>query len=94
MYETQTLYIEKILQQFNLDDSKINSEPLPKGANFKKLIFPEESDAKCNFPSRELVGCLLYLSICTRPDISLAVSELPRFLSDPRQRNNKNVLLN
>jgi hypothetical protein len=34
-------------------------------------------------PYRELVGALLYANIATRPDISYAISNLCKFMSDP-----------
>jgi hypothetical protein len=34
-------------------------------------------------PYKSLVGCLIYLSICTRPDISIIVGVLSRFCSNP-----------
>jgi hypothetical protein len=35
----------------------------------------------------ELIGCLLYLSVWTRPDISFAVGVLCRFMKDPTQHH-------
>ena len=29
------------------------------------------------------VGCLMYLMVCTRPDISHAVSVVSRYMADP-----------
>jgi hypothetical protein len=35
----------------------------------------------------ELIGCLLYLSVWTRPDISFSVGVLCRFMKDPTQHH-------
>ena len=32
-----------------------------------------------------MVGCLVYLTVCTRPDIAFAVSVLSKFLSNPTE---------
>ncbi|KAL7993989.1 hypothetical protein Plhal703r1_c58g0163321 [Plasmopara halstedii] len=34
-------------------------------------------------PYRSLIGCLLYISTCTRPDIAYIVTQLSRFLENP-----------
>jgi hypothetical protein len=38
-------------------------------------------------PYREAVGSLMYLMVCTRPDIAVAVSEVSKFLSNPGRRH-------
>jgi len=35
------------------------------------------------FPYRELIGVILYLNVCTRPDVSYAISFLAKFNSKP-----------
>jgi hypothetical protein len=39
------------------------------------------------YPYNELIGCLMYLVVCTRPDLSLATSILSRHLKDPAMRH-------
>jgi hypothetical protein len=41
-----------------------------------------EADDAAKLPYRELVGKLMYLATCTRPDIAFAVRELARFMSN------------
>ncbi|XP_032798447.1 secreted RxLR effector protein 161-like [Daphnia magna] len=43
----------------------------------------EEKLDVSNIPYREAVGCLLYLSITCRPDISFAVSQVAKFCQNP-----------
>jgi hypothetical protein len=42
-----------------------------------------ERTAMADKPYRELIGSLMHLMVCTRPDIANAVSILSRFLQDP-----------
>ena len=36
-----------------------------------------------NFPYRELIGSVMFLMVCTRPDIAYTVSALSQFLDKP-----------
>jgi len=45
----------------------------------QKLGEPSEPLSEADYSSRELIGSLMYLSICTRPDISYAVNSLSQF---------------
>ncbi|XP_037957719.1 secreted RxLR effector protein 161-like [Teleopsis dalmanni] len=38
---------------------------------------------KAKFPYREAIGSLMYLMVCTRPDITCAIGVLSRFLENP-----------
>ncbi|KAH9108217.1 hypothetical protein AeMF1_016583 [Aphanomyces euteiches] len=46
-------------------------------------VFMATDIVDTKLPYRELVGALLYLQQCTRPDISFAVSMLSMYLSTP-----------
>lgn len=84
-FVTQTMHVCEILEIFTLEDAKSQSGSLSKDLNFQKSIFPESNDLE-NFCSyRELVRLLLYLIVCTCPGISLEVSQLSHFVSDPHE---------
>jgi hypothetical protein len=38
-------------------------------------------------PYRSLIGCLLYITTCTHPDIAFVVTQLSRFLENPAQQH-------
>lgn len=52
IYVTQTLYVEKILGRFNMNESTPRSVSLSKETAFKKLVFPDDNDPKRNSPYR------------------------------------------
>jgi hypothetical protein len=54
--------------------TRLNIEMCPKTET-------EINDAK-NLPYKELVGKLMYLATCTRPDIAYTVRELAQFMSN------------
>ena len=71
----QSAYIKTILEKFKMADCKTISTPLESKLNYIAL----NSDEKCDAPCRNLIGCLMYLMICTRPDLSTAVNILNRY---------------
>ena len=75
----QSQYLEDCLKKFGFEDSKIVSTPIDPSIKLVKLKESEE-ELKClDAPYREAVGCLMYLMICTRPDICLAISKVSMF---------------
>lgn len=82
---TQTQYSKRILEHYNMQDSKSVSTPLVKG--------PEENDSPDEevYPYREAIGSLLYLSTKTRPDIAYATSYGSRYISNPKKSNVNDV---
>lgn len=70
----QKTYIQKVLEQFNMVDCKPVSTPLECGMKFEK---GEQTDLDSKY--RSLVGCIMYIAICTRPDIAHASSLLSQF---------------
>lgn len=77
---------KQILGRFNMDDTKSKNVPFSGDGNLKRLVYPQDEDDgyQDEFTYRELIGCLLYLGACTRPDISHAVSILASYVSCPR----------
>ena len=76
----QSNYINRILSKFRMNDC--NSKSVPCDINISNLNpdSPILDDPKIY---REIIGSLLYLMTCTRPDICFAVSKLSQFLSNP-----------
>lgn len=84
----QSLYIEDLLERFNMKNCKTANTPLEANVNqqVKDLKPPTDSeiDEMKEKPYRELVGSLLYLANTTRPDIMFAVNFLCRFCENSR----------
>ncbi len=55
---------------------------MPQAAK-EKLIKEGEPLDTMRFPYNECVGSLLYLSVCTRPDIAQVVGALTRYMATP-----------
>lgn len=66
----QTTYINNLLQTFNMYNCNAIKIPLSEKFDF----INSNSDITCNAPSQSLLGSLMYLVVCTRPDLSFAVN--------------------
>lgn len=87
---SQQKYIGELLERFRMTEAKTKPTPADKDIKLSKEMCPKtaaEAREMAKFPYRELVGCLLYLSVGTRPDISFAVSELSKFLVNPGKQH-------
>lgn len=70
----QTSYCNKILQKFGMADCKAASTPEEVG----QPSYNDETPLTSDYPFKDVVGSLLYLVTCTRPDIAHAVSMASR----------------
>ncbi len=82
---TQVQYINNILQTYGMNAAKTTTTPME--VNTTLIANADDNDRRfmADKPYRELVGSLLYLSMCTRPDIAEAVGQLARHAKDPTQ---------
>ena len=82
----QTKYINDILERFNMQECNPCDTPAVPGNRLTKQMEPstEEEISRMNVvPYASLVGALMYVMTCTRPDISFSVIELTRFMRNP-----------
>ena len=77
----QSLYIHQLLEKYKLQEGKVAPTPLEEGHTLtrEEPWKPGEEGEMRGVPYAQLVGSLNYLSTCTRPDISYAVSLLSRY---------------
>ena len=89
----QSAYIQKILERFHLTNAHTVSTPLNPGT--KLLETPDTSDREARVDRvvvgevdeteyRSMIGSLMYLMLCSRPDIAFAVGVLSRYNDWPR----------
>lgn len=76
-------YIEQIINKYCMSDSNPASTP----ADVNVVISKKVDESIVNFPYREAVGSLLFLSSVSRPDISFAVNVLSRYVNNPSQQH-------
>ena len=82
----QERYVEDILAAFNMLDAKPKPTPYLSGVTLSKAHnakTEEEKSEMADKPMRKLVGMLLHLTRCTRPDIACAVGLLARYQTNP-----------
>jgi hypothetical protein len=75
---SQRAYVETVSEKTNMTKVIPKSIPMQSG-----LILSKQGDDVYDLPGRyaEVVGMLLYLVCCTRPDIAFAVGMLARFMA-------------
>lgn len=76
---SQEKYIEKLLREFGMEDAKVVATPEVTGQRLEKP--PSEHKSRDDLPYRALIGSLMYLAVCTRPDIAHSVNSLSQFNS-------------
>ncbi|CAI7887477.1 unnamed protein product, partial [Closterium sp. NIES-53] len=73
-----------VLQRFGFTYSSPQSTPLPTGHLLSAP--PSDESVEPSGPYPELVGCLMYLMTCTRPDLAYPLSLLARYVAPGRHR--------
>ena len=92
----QSTYIKKILKRFNMDKAHplsspmvvrsldVKNDPFRPCEKSEKLLGPEVSYLS-------VIGALMYLANCTRPNIAFSVNLLARYSSAPTRRHWKGI---
>ncbi|CAI7751743.1 unnamed protein product [Closterium sp. NIES-53] len=74
----------RVLQRFGFTSSSPQSTPLPTGHSLSAPPSDESVEPSGLYP--ELVGCLMYLMTCTRPDLAYPLSLLARYVAPGRHQ--------
>ncbi|CAI7907921.1 unnamed protein product [Closterium sp. NIES-54] len=81
---TQSHMVQQVLQRFGFTYSSPQSTPLPTGHSLSAP--PSDESVEPSGPYSELVGCLMYLMTCTRPDLAYPLSILAHYVALGRHR--------
>ncbi|KAJ9562152.1 hypothetical protein OSB04_007312 [Centaurea solstitialis] len=82
---SQTHYMDKILEKFNQGDTSIARTPIDTSQHLSK----NRGDSVAQVEYSRIIGSLMYLMSCTRPDLTYAVSS--RYTSNLSVEHWKNI---
>nr|GEV50093.1 retrovirus-related Pol polyprotein from transposon TNT 1-94 [Tanacetum cinerariifolium] len=83
---SQKSYVKKILQRFNMQDCKPISTLFPTNVKLSSKMSPSSEKERMEMsrvPYASAVGSLMFVMICTGPDIAHAVGVVSRYMTKP-----------
>ena len=84
LWLNQRKYVQTILHRFNMQECKPLKVPIPIGARLSAEQFPktkEEEEDMSHVPYVISIGSLMYVMVCTKPDIPHVVRFFIRYIS-------------
>ncbi|CAI7808701.1 unnamed protein product [Closterium sp. NIES-54] len=81
---TQSHMVQQVLQRFGFTWSSAQATPLATGHSLSAP--PSNESVEPSGPYPELVGCLMYLMTCTRPDLAYPLGLLAPYVAPGRHR--------
>ncbi|CAI7855311.1 unnamed protein product [Closterium sp. NIES-54] len=81
---TQSHMVHQVLQRFGFQFS--SPQPTPLSTSHLLSAPPSDESVEPSGPYPELVGCLIYLMTCTRPDLAYPLCLLARYVAPDRHR--------
>ena len=76
---SQAHYVDAILEKFNRNDTGVARTPMDVSQHLSK----NKGEGVQQLEYSRVIGSLMYLMSCTRPDIAYSVSRLSRYTSNP-----------
>ena len=80
----QHRYIQHTLERFGMADSYSVSTPSDPNVILSQIPDDSENTDVLRVPYKEAIGCLMFISLLTRPDITYAVNNAAKFCENPR----------
>ena len=87
---SQKNYVKKVLERFNMDNAKPVGSLLTVYFNFSSKQYSSNEKDKRKMMKilySSAVGSLMYIMVCTRPNIAHTVGVVSRFLSNPEKEH-------
>ncbi|XP_076917942.1 uncharacterized protein LOC143578165 [Bidens hawaiensis] len=84
---SQYHYVDKILEKFNKDNTRVASNSIDTIHHLSK----NRGEGVAQLEYSIIIGSLMYLRTCTRPDLAYAVSRLSRYTSNPSVEHWKTI---
>ncbi|WKA11227.1 hypothetical protein VitviT2T_028751 [Vitis vinifera] len=85
---SQSQYVDKILRKFDKDNSGVARTPVDVTLHLSK----NKGESVSQVEYSRVIGSLMYLMSCTRPDIAYAVSKLSRYTSNPGAKHWQGII--
>lgn len=83
---THKSYLVKVLKTYAMNDCKVVKTPLASHFKLSDADLPTSTvdiEYMQKVPYANVVGSLMYLMVCTRPDTGYGLSDVSRFLANP-----------
>ena len=83
---SQSTYIDKVLHRFGMQNAKRGYVPVSQGITISKDQCPKSLDEKDRMNKvsyASAIGSIMYVMVCTRPDVSYTLSMTSRYQSNP-----------
>jgi hypothetical protein len=84
---SQQAYFKQIITRFSLQDARATVTPMEPGIDLSldsPAVSPTVLTPAEKTKYREMIGCLMYATVMTCPDIALTISVLSQYLKSPR----------
>ncbi|KAK4401028.1 Retrovirus-related Pol polyprotein from transposon TNT 1-94 [Sesamum angolense] len=85
---SQSHYVETILKKFKAYESPPAKTPVDLNLHLAK----NKDEPECQIEYSRIIGSLMYIMNCTRPDMAYAVNKLSRFTSNPSKDHWKGLI--
>ena len=79
----QDQYIDTVMKRFNFEDAYPVSTPMEPGSRLTNNSETPDSTQADEILYRSILGSMMYLMLCTRPDLAFAIGKLSKYSANP-----------